>query len=84
MDDSITSARVAIGPVSNTPFRARETEAFLRGKPLIDEIFEKAGKIALEEVNPRDSRLRGSSMYRKGLAAILVKRGLQGVLTNIG
>jgi len=84
MDDSITSARIAIGPVSNTPFRARETEVFLRGKPLTAEIFERAGKMASEEVNPRDSRLRGSRIYRKGLAAVLVKRGLQGVLANIG
>lgn len=83
-DRSITSARIAIGPVSNIPFRAKKTEAFLGGKPLTGEIFERATEIASEEVNPRDSRLRGSSIYRKGLAAVLVKRGLQGALTNIG
>jgi carbon-monoxide dehydrogenase medium subunit len=83
MDRSIVSARIAIGPVSNTPFRAKETEDFLEGKSPSVETFERAGEIASEEVNPRDSRLRGSSIYRKGLAAVLVKRGLQGALANI-
>ena len=77
MDRSIQFARIAIGPVSNTPFRARETEDFLKGKPLTAEVFQMAGEIASEEVNPRDSRLRGSRIYRKGLAAIIVKRGLE-------
>jgi carbon-monoxide dehydrogenase medium subunit len=84
IDRSIASARIAIGPVSNTPFRARETEDFLKGKSLSPETFERAGEIASEEVNPRDSRLRGSGIYRKGLSAVLVKRGLEGALANIG
>ena len=79
----IQSARIAIGPVSNTPFRATEAEDFLEGKSLTTEIFERAGEIASEEVNPRDSRLRGSRIYRKGLSAVLVKRGLEGALANI-
>ena len=84
MDRSIVSARIAIGPVSHTPFRAREAEGFLKGKSLFPETFERAGEIASEEVNPRDSRLRGSSIYRGGLSAVLVKRGLEGALANIG
>ena len=84
IDRSIASARIAIGPVSNTPFRARETEEFLKGKSLTAETFERAGEIASEEVNPRDSRFRGSRIYRKGLSAVLVKRGLECALANIG
>jgi carbon-monoxide dehydrogenase medium subunit len=80
----IQSARIAIGPVSNTPFRTRETEGFLEGKSLTAETFERAGEIASEEVNPRDSRLRGSSIYREGLSAVFVKRGLECALANIG
>jgi len=79
----IQSARIAIGPVSNTPLRAREAEDFLKGKSPTAETFERAGEIASEEVNPRDSRLRGSRIYRKGLSAVLVKRGLEGALANI-
>jgi carbon-monoxide dehydrogenase medium subunit len=84
IDRSIASVRIAIGPVSNTPFRARETEEFLKGKSLTAETFERAGEIASEEVNPRDSRLRGSSIYREGLSAVFVKRGLECALANIG
>jgi carbon-monoxide dehydrogenase medium subunit len=84
IDRSIASARIAIGPVSYTPFRARETEEFLQGKSVSPETFERAGEIASEEVNPRDSRLRGSGIYRKGLSAVLVRRGLEGTLANIG
>jgi len=84
IDRTIASARIAIGPVSHIPFRARETEEFLKGKPLTAETFERAGEIASEEVTPRDSRLRGSGIYRKGLSAVLVRRGLEGALANIG
>jgi CO/xanthine dehydrogenase FAD-binding subunit len=83
-DRSIASARIAIGPVFNTPFRARGAEDFLKGKPSTPETFERAGEIASEEVSPRDSRLRGSRSYRKELAAVLVRRGLEGALANIG
>jgi carbon-monoxide dehydrogenase medium subunit len=84
IDRLIASSRIALGPVSHTPFRAREAEGFLEGKSLSAETFERAGEIASEEVNPRDSRLRGSGIYRKGLSAVLVKRGLEGALANIG
>jgi carbon-monoxide dehydrogenase medium subunit len=84
IDRSIASARIAIGPVSHTPFRSREAESFLKGKSLTAETFKRAGEIASEEVNPRDSRLRGSGIYRKGLSAVLVKRGLEEALANIG
>jgi CO/xanthine dehydrogenase FAD-binding subunit len=84
MDRSMACSRIAIGPVSNAPFRARKTEDFLKGKSLTPEIFERAGEIASEEVTPRDSRLRGSRIYRKGLTAVLVRRGLEGALAKIG
>ncbi len=80
---SIQFARIAIGPVSNTPLRVRRAEEFLRGKPLTEEVFREAGKIASEEVAPRDSRLRGSAGYRKDLAAVLVRRGLEKVEAEI-
>lgn len=80
---SIQFARIAIGPVSNIPFRARRAEDFLKGKPLVEEIFREAGKIVSEEVAPRDSMLRGSTVYRKNLAAVLARRGLERVAAEI-
>jgi len=83
MDRSIQFVRIAIGPVSNIPFKARKTEEFLKGKPLIEEVFQEAGEIASEEVNPRDSKLRGSREYRKRLTAIIVKRGLEKAVAEV-
>ena len=83
MNDSIRSARIAIGPVSNTPFRAREAENFLKGKLITEKVLQKAGEIASEEVNPRDSRLRGSSIYRKEITAVIVGRGLEQAAAQI-
>jgi carbon-monoxide dehydrogenase medium subunit len=80
---SIQLARIAIGPVSNTPLRVRRAEEFLRGKPLTQDVFQEAGKIASEEVAPRDSRLRGSAVYRKDLAAVLTRRGLERVASEV-
>ena len=81
---SIQSASIAIGPVSNTPFRARRAEEFLKGKPLVEDVFQGAGEIVSEEVAPRDSKLRGSAAYRKELASVLVRRGLERVAAKIG
>ncbi len=80
---SIQSASIAIGPVSNTPLRTRRAEEFLKGKPLTEEVFRGAGEIVSEEVAPRDSKLRGSTVYRKDLAAVLVRRGLERVAAEI-
>jgi CO/xanthine dehydrogenase FAD-binding subunit len=76
-DLRVDRARVALGPVANTPFRAEKVEAFLKGRFLGEEIFEEAGEVVSQDVNPRDSKLRGSRDYRKKLAAVLVKRGLR-------
>ena len=83
IERSIQFARIAIGPVSNTPLRARRAEDFLKGKPLIEEVFREAGKIVSEEVAPRDSKLRGGAVYRKNLAAVLARRGLERVAEEI-
>jgi CO/xanthine dehydrogenase FAD-binding subunit len=76
-DQRVERARVAIGPVADTPFRAEKVETFLKGKPVGEEILEASGEMVFEEVNPRDSKLRGSRDYRRRLAAVLVKRGLR-------
>lgn len=75
-DGLISFSRIALGPVANVPFRPRRAEEFLKLKPLSEDIFRKAGEIASEEARPRESKLRGSSFYRKELAAIITRRGL--------
>jgi carbon-monoxide dehydrogenase medium subunit len=74
--ESITWARIGLGPVSPVPFRAEETEAFLHGKPATKEVFARAGEIATGEASPRTSILRASKEYRHEVLKVLVRNGL--------
>lgn len=78
MDDNLIGrARIAIGPVAVTPFRAGETETFLIGKsPKDKKVLAEAAFIASAEAKPRDSLQRGSGEYRKALVADLVEKAL--------
>jgi CO/xanthine dehydrogenase FAD-binding subunit len=80
--DRIVDIRVALGPLSDSPFRPRVAERLLKGSRWDDsEVMEKAGIAASEEAKPRDSVLRGSAAYRRQLTRMLMK-GL--LLTAIG
>jgi len=69
----IQNSRLAFGGVGPVVLRLPETEEFLRGKPLLPEIFQRAGKIARHEISPV-SDVRASSDYRSQLAEnILLK-----------
>jgi carbon-monoxide dehydrogenase medium subunit len=72
----VKRARVGLGPVAPVPFRARETEAFLTGKPASQETFEQAAKIAAGEARPRTSVLRASKEYRARVLPVLVRQSL--------
>ncbi|MCL5935705.1 MAG: FAD binding domain-containing protein [Firmicutes bacterium] len=74
----ITEARITVGPVADRPFRPLKAESFLSGVPVNDErVFHEAAELANQDVNPRDSLLRGSSQYRHQLVKVLVRRTLQ-------
>jgi carbon-monoxide dehydrogenase medium subunit len=80
----IEEAAIALGPVSPIPFRATRVEEKLRGWAVSKETIEAVGAITIEECNPRDSLLRGSSLYRKEMAKVFVMRGLQNALAQVG
>lgn len=69
-------ARIALGPVAPTPFRARQAEALLVGNRPTPYLIASAAETAARSAQPRDSSLRGSSTYRKALAKVLVGRAL--------
>jgi carbon-monoxide dehydrogenase medium subunit len=74
----IVSGRIAMGPVSDRPFRPAKAEAALQGMGLQDrEALNEIGRIAAEESNPRDSCLRGCSDYRRQLLRVLVRTLLE-------
>ena len=77
-------AAIALGPVAPTPFRARESEAGLKGAPLSREAIQKAAGLAVQECLPRDSLLRGSCNYRQEMIPVFIRRSVQRALEQAG
>ena len=69
----INKARLAFGGVGPVVLRLPETEKYLRGKPLLAEIFQQAGKIARDEITPI-SDVRASADYRLQLAENILQK----------
>jgi xanthine dehydrogenase YagS FAD-binding subunit len=49
---TIRQARVVLGSVAHKPWRSREVEAALAGKPVSEESFRQAAEVALEDAKP--------------------------------
>lgn len=75
-EGTIKAARIAVGPVAPTPYRAADAEAYLIGKKAEEAVFAEAGQLAAAKAKPRDSLIRGSSEYRTAMVAVLVRRAL--------
>jgi carbon-monoxide dehydrogenase medium subunit len=69
-------AKIALGPVALTPFRAKEAERILASVSISDEVIKEAARKAAQEANPRTSLLRGSEGYRKEMVTNLVERAI--------
>jgi 4-hydroxybenzoyl-CoA reductase subunit beta len=48
-------ARVALGAVASRPFLADKANAFLKGKPLTDEVIDEAAKLVASRAKPMDN-----------------------------
>ena len=70
-----TQARIALGSVAPTMFRALEAEALFEGKELSDELIRAAAAAAAGKTHPIDD-LRSTAEYRKATAEVLVGRAL--------
>jgi carbon-monoxide dehydrogenase medium subunit len=68
--------RIAFGSVAPVPLRAYETEKFLAGKELTDEVIAEAAKLARTEVSPIND-IRASREYRLDMVEMSVVRGLE-------
>lgn len=71
----IQEARIALGSVAPTPFRAKQTEKALLGQVAGEAVFVKAGEQASGEVVPITD-VRSTAEYRKQVAGVLVRRTL--------
>ncbi len=84
---NLEAARIVMGPVALTPFRAKGAEKVLTANSPGEESFKEAAQAAADEARPRDSYFRGSSLYRKKLTRVMVFRALAkawGSLENRG
>jgi len=75
-NDRFHRARIAVGPVAPTPFRATAAEESLVGQPVTSEAIAEAARLAARDAQPRDSLLRGGKEYRTDMVAVLVRRAL--------
>ncbi|MBI5951052.1 MAG: xanthine dehydrogenase family protein subunit M [Chloroflexi bacterium] len=71
--DVVKDIHIAVGPGGSTPFRAIEAEAFLRGKPLNEENFNRTLESLLGQAKFRTSARRASADYRRHIVGGLFK-----------
>ncbi len=81
-DDGICeSAKVALGSVNPTPFRATQAEDMLIGKKVDKKLIEAVANEAAEASDP-DSDLHSSADYKREMARNFAKKGLMQVLKH--
>jgi carbon-monoxide dehydrogenase medium subunit len=73
------TARIALGAVAPTPFRAQKAEAVLSGHPVTEQMIAEAAEAATDESTPIDD-IRGYAGYRRDVVRDLVAAGLRQVL----
>lgn len=74
--------RMALATAAPTPLRAREAEAFLKGRVIDDGTINEASERAVLVANP-SSGIRGSADYRRELIKVLTRRTLKACLSNL-
>lgn len=83
-DGKFVWARIAMGPVGVGPVHAEEAETWLAGKAVTLENLAEAGKLALNNANPRSNPLRGSKAYREQTLPVIVRRVLEDAVGQLG
>ncbi|MDI6764047.1 MAG: xanthine dehydrogenase family protein subunit M [Thermodesulfobacteriota bacterium] len=76
---SFEEVRIALGSVSPTPIRIKETEMVLEGKPVDEDMILQAAGLAQKECQPI-SDIRASAEYRKEMVKVLVERAIKAAL----
>jgi xanthine dehydrogenase YagS FAD-binding subunit len=70
--DTIKTARLALGGVAHKPWRNREAEALLEGKPATRESFQQAADLIVSEAKPQSA-----NGFKIDLARRAIMRGLE-------
>jgi len=75
--EKIIDLRIACGPAGPKPFRAYETEEFIKGKSIYQGFFTQACRMLGEEVSLRTSAHRATREYRRHLLPVLLQQVLE-------
>ena len=74
----ITHASIALGAVAPTIIHAQETENYLVGKTLSEEVISRAAELTMNASRPIDD-LRSSAAYRRETVKVITGRGLRSI-----
>lgn len=80
---TVTSARVVVGCIGETPLRIAGAEALLLGRAMDAELIDAAAERARAEAEPTEDPFE-SDEYKRHLAATLVKRALERAMAAMG
>ena len=72
----VDQARIALNAVGPYPFRGKDSEAFLKGKSLNEEVIIEAASSAASESEPFTDAI-ASEWYRRKMVPVIVKRALE-------
>ena len=72
---TIKQARIALAAVAPTPLLAVEASRWLAGKPVSEQVFERAGELAKSAASPITD-MRGTAEFRLHLVGVLTRRTL--------
>lgn len=75
----VEDARLTLGAVAPTIYRALEAEQFLHGKTLTEITIGQAAQLVAESTRPIDD-VRGSAVYRKNMARVITSRALTSIV----
>jgi xanthine dehydrogenase YagS FAD-binding subunit len=71
--DLVRQARIALGGVATKPWRAREAEAVLAGKPVTEETAKLAGRAAMADASARKGNAFKIELGRRTIARALLQ-----------
>ena len=72
----MSNAHIGVIGACPRPHRLTGVETLLNGHTIDDGLIQQAAATAAEEVDPPDD-LHGDAVYRRGLVATLIERGLR-------